>query len=86
MKAFTKHLPYYLSLLGILFIGLFGFVVFSYDRVFQIVIAVSVAVSYVIWGIIHHIIHKDLHLEVVIEYIVVATLGLIILFSLVFRV
>lgn len=82
----TKHLPYYLSLFGILTAGLIGFVVFSYDRVFQIVIASATAIAYVIWGVVHHLIHKDLHLEIVIEYIIVAVLGLIILFSLVFRV
>jgi len=85
IKAFFRHLPHYLTLFGILFAGLLGFVVFSYDRVFQVIIAVAVAVSYVCWGITHHIIHKDFYISIVIEYLLVASLGLIVVFSLIFR-
>ena len=65
--------------------GLIGFWYFGYDRMFQMAVAVALAVSYVVWGVVHHYIHKDLYLSVVIEYIVVATLGLVLVFSLVFR-
>ncbi|MDP3994968.1 MAG: hypothetical protein Q8P91_03990 [bacterium] len=75
----------YLTLFGIFFAGLLGFVVFSYDRVFQVIIAIAVAVAYVFWGIAHHIIHKDFHISIVIEYLLVASLGLIVVFSLIFR-
>ncbi len=85
MKQFSKHLPHYLALLGILFFGFLAFILFSYDRGFQIAVAIAVAVSYVIWGIIHHWLHHDLYLAVVIEYIAVAALGLFIVFSLVLR-
>jgi hypothetical protein len=86
MRNLTNHFRHYFSLIGILTAAVVAFVVFSYDRTFQIYISIAVAVSYVCWGIIHHYLHKDLYLEVVIEYLVVAVLGLIILFSLVFRV
>ena len=85
MKHFAKHLPHYLLLFGILFAGFAGLTLFSYDRSFQLAVAIATGVAYVIWGIIHHAIHKDLHLETVIEYMVVATLGLTIIFSLVLR-
>ena len=85
MKNLARHLPHYLSLIGIFVAGTLGFALFSYDRVFQAIIAISLAVSYVTWGIIHHQIHKDLYLAVVIEYLVVASLGLIIILSLIFR-
>ncbi|MFH1863823.1 MAG: hypothetical protein ABIJ85_02870 [bacterium] len=85
VKNFFHHLPHYLILFGILFAGLLGFFVFSYDRAFQVIIAIAVAVSYVFWGIMHHIIHKDFHISIVVEYLLVASLGLIVVFSLIFR-
>ncbi|MFZ5933146.1 MAG: hypothetical protein ACOYT7_03690 [Patescibacteria group bacterium] len=85
MRSFAKHLPHYLALFGILLVGGLSFALFSYDRVFQVAIAVATAVSYVVWGLVHHMLHKDLHLSVFIEYLLVASLGLIIIFSLIFR-
>ena len=84
MKKYAKHFPHYLSLVGLFAVGLIGFLLFSYDRNFQIAITIAIAISYVVWGLVHHHIHKDLHLSVVVEYIVVAALGLVIVFSLVF--
>jgi len=86
MKDITRHFPHYFPLIGIFVAAVLGFVIFSYDRSFQVLISIAVAVSYVVWGIIHHYLHKDLYLEVVIEYIIVAALGLVTLFSLLFRV
>ena len=85
MKRIAKHLPHYLSLAGILIAGVIGFLVFSYERAFQIAVAIGLALAYVAWGIIHHAIHRDLHLSVVIEYVVVASLGLVVMLSLIFR-
>jgi len=85
MKNFIKHIPYYTPLIGIFVAGALGFYLFSYDRIFQVAISIAIALSYVIWGIIHHSLEKDLHWEIVVEYLVVASLGLVILFSLIFR-
>lgn len=85
MKKIAKHLIHYLPLVGVLLAGILAFWFFSYNRAFQTVIAVAMAVFYVIWGVVHHAIHKDLHLSTVVEYIVIASLGLIIIFSLIFR-
>lgn len=85
IKTFFRHLPHYLTLFGILFAGLLGIFIFSYDRVFQVAISIAVAVSYVAWGVVHHIIHKDFHLAIVVEYLLVASLGLVVVFSLIFR-
>jgi hypothetical protein len=86
MKEIKKHIFHYLSLLAILVAGVIGFWLFSYDRLFQVAVGVAIAVSYVAWGIVHHTIHEDLHASVVIEYILVASLGLVIVFSLIFTV
>ncbi len=80
----SRHIQHYLPLLGILLAGAFGVYYFSYDRAFQAAITSAVAAGYVVWGVIHHYLHRDLHLSVIIEYIVVATLGLVIVFSLLF--
>lgn len=85
MKNIARHLPHYTSLFGILLLGALGFVFFSYDRVFQMGVALAVAVSYVVWGIITHSIHGDIRFSVVLEYTVVAILGLILVFSLLMR-
>lgn len=85
MKDISKHLPHYLSLLGIIILAAFGFYYFSWDKSFQLAILVGVAVSYVSWGMTHHFIHKDLTLSVILEYIAVALLGLTIVTSLIIR-
>ncbi len=85
MKNFGKHLSHYLPLLGIFSLGVAGFVFFDYDRFFQMALAVAVAASYVVWGLIHHYLHRDLHLSVVIEYLIIACLGVVIVFSLIYR-
>jgi hypothetical protein len=85
MKSFTKHLPHYLSLFGILFAAFAGLVLFSYDKYFQLSIAVAAAAAYVAWGVVHHILHKDFHFEIFLEYLAVAILGLTIIFSLIIR-
>ncbi len=85
MKGMSKHLPHYFALFGILVVGIIGFAVFSYDRIFQMIVAVSVAVAYVIWGLVHHSIHRDLYFSVILEYLAVAALGLVMVFSLILR-
>lgn len=79
------HLKHYLPLFGILFAGILGFIMFSYDKNFQMVLILAVAASYVTWGIVHHHLHRDLRISVVVEYVVIAMLGLILIYSLLFR-
>ncbi len=85
MRFFVRDLPHYMLLIGILFAGFAGLVLFSYDRNFQIAVALATGISYVSWGLIHHHIHKDLHFEVFMEYLAVAILGTVILFSLILQ-
>lgn len=85
MDDLSKHFTHYVALFAVLGAGIVGFYVFSYERLFQATVAVAVAVAYVVWGLVHHSIHKDLTASVLIEYILIATLGLIIVFSLIFR-
>lgn len=85
IKQYTKHLSHYLTLIGILFAGFAGLIMFAYDQYFQLSVAVATGVSYVTWGVVHHILHKDFELEIFFEYLVVAILGLSIVFTLVIR-
>lgn len=85
IKDLTKHLSHYMALFGILIFGFAGLILFSYDKNFQIAVALALSASYVVWGLTHHYLHKDLHIETFIEYLVVAALGFVIIFSLLLR-
>ncbi len=85
MKNFARHLPHYLTLFGLLIAGALAFVIFSYDKIFQVGVLVAVAAGYVAWGVVHHAIHKNLHFSVFVEYLIVALLGLVIVLSLIIR-
>jgi hypothetical protein len=85
MPKTYHHIQHYLPLLGILGAGVAGFIMFSYDNNFQFVIAVAMSLGYVSWGIVHHYLHKDIYLEVVLEYALIALLGLVLIFTVIFR-
>jgi hypothetical protein len=85
MKKFAKHLPHYISLLGILAASVLAFYLFSSDKLFLIGTAVAAAAAYFSWGIIHHLLHGDLNLSIIIEYLAVSVLGVILVLSLLFR-
>lgn len=74
-----------MALFGVLLAGFAGLILFSYDKNFQVGVALALSLSYVAWGVIHHYLHKDLHIETFIEYLVVAVLGFVIIFSLLLR-
>ena len=48
-------------------------------------VAIALGLAYVSWGIIHHAIHGDIYIQIILEYIAVATLGVIAVFSLIYR-
>jgi hypothetical protein len=85
MESMSKHLPHYISLIGILIAGILGFYFFSYDGFFQTAIITALAVSYVSWGVIHHAVHKDISFSIIMEYVAVSALGLIIALTLIYR-
>ena len=85
VKRASQHMQHYLPLIGILVAGVFGFMAFSYDKIFQAAIVLALAASYFAWGVIHHHLHRDLHLSVVLEYFAISALGIVIVFSLLFR-
>lgn len=85
MKDITHHIQHYLPLIGVLFAGFMGFNLFSYDKLFQEAIIISVGVAYIAWGVVHHYIHGDFHLSIFLEYVAIATLGVVLIITLVLR-
>lgn len=85
MKRLTHHLRHYLPLFGILCAGILGFILFPYDKNFLAALTLATSFGYLSWGVVHHYIHKDLHTSVVIEYAIIALLGIVIVFSVLFR-
>lgn len=85
MKHFSQQLNHYLPLLGIICATIVGFILFPTDKSFKEVIMIASAAAYVSWGIVHHMHHKDLTLMILVEYMAVALLGVVIVFSVLFR-
>lgn len=85
LRIYFQHLPHYLPLIGIFTAGILAFLVFSYDRQFQIGVALSLAAGHLVWGVVHHFLHDDLSPSVILEYIAVAIFGLVVLLSLILR-
>lgn len=77
-----NHLTHYIVLFGIFGTAIFGFILFSWDRAFQVSIIIATAASYISWGIVHHFVHRDLYPEVVVEYTAIAALGSILALTL----
>ncbi len=86
LKDLKKHTIHYAPLLAIFIAGILGFLFFSYDRAFQIAVAIALCASYLSWGVVHHKIHDDLDIFVFTEYLAVSVLGLLMVLTLIFRV
>lgn len=78
-----KHL-HLLILCIILGFSLFTFTLLGGRRDLQFLVGFMSALSYVMWGIIYHIIERDLYPRVVIEYVLVAAVGMILMYTVLF--
>lgn len=85
MKVIKRFFIHYSSLFIVIGLGLFGVVVFSFNKWLQAGVLVAVSAAYVVWGVTHHHMHKDLYFSVILEYLSIAAVGLIIVLSLIFR-
>ena len=75
MKRSDSHLSYYTSLGGVFLAGILLILHFAPDRNLQFVSVAAMGLAYVLLGIFHHILSHDLVLKIVVEYILIATLG-----------
>lgn len=71
-----SHIFYYLSLIGVLAIGMFLILALAPNRNLQMITLAGMSISYVLLGVTHHLINHDLVLKIVIEYILIAALGI----------
>lgn len=81
----AKYAQQYLSLFGVFLAGLVGFNMFFYDLGMRMAIVIAMAAGYVSWGVVHHYTKGDLQLSIVAEYLVIAILGVTVVFSLLLR-
>lgn len=75
-----KHLGYYTSFLLIVAASIFLVFQNNGDKNVVLLFVSLFAVSYILWGVLHHLVHHSVTLRIVIEYIVVALLGVAIIF------
>lgn len=75
-----KHFGYYVSFLLILFGSVFLILQNIGDSSLVLKFVGLFAISYVVWGILHHMVHHSVTLRIVIEYVVVALLGVAVIF------
>lgn len=74
--VYKKHLLYYFSLIGILLVGAYFSLQFSYDKRIQMSILTITAFLYAAIGILHHYLHHDISTKIVIEYILMSSLAI----------
>lgn len=75
-----KHLGYYISFFLIAAGSIFLVFQNNGDKSVVLEFVGLFAVSYVVWGLLHHLVHHSVTLRIVVEYIVVALLGVSIVF------
>ena len=76
-EKIKEHFGYYVSLFVILALGGILTLQFSYSRQLQMLTVVITALFYVTLGIIHHSQNHDLTPKIVIEYVLIGSLGMI---------
>ncbi|MEK7521537.1 MAG: hypothetical protein AAB599_01910 [Patescibacteria group bacterium] len=74
-------MSHHLALIGIVGLGLWGIIAFSYDPWFQSIIVISLSVGFVWWGLVHHWLHEGAKIGILLEYLAIALLGAGILLS-----
>lgn len=82
-KLSQKHL-HLIILVIILAFSAGTFALLSGKKDLQFLIGFISALSYILWGITYHTIERDLYLRVVLEYVLVASVGLVLLYTVLF--
>lgn len=75
-----KHFGYYVSFILILLGSIYLVFQNQGDKTLVLRFVGLFALSYIVWGILHHMVHHSVTLRIVIEYIVVALLGVAVIF------
>lgn len=80
-KAISHKHVHHLVLGIILIFSLITFMVLGGRRDLQFLIGFVCALSYALWGIIYHFIEGDLYPRIIVEYVSVATVSLLLLYT-----
>lgn len=75
------HLIVLLIILGL---SSMTFIMLNGKRDLQLLIGLVSALTYILWGIIFHLIERDLYPRVIVEYVGIATVGLVLLYTVLF--
>jgi hypothetical protein len=80
IKALKKHSLYYILLSLVLMSGFFLFLSFSSHPQTQVMIVMLTSFAYVGFALLHHYMNGDLTVKVVVEYVLIAALGISLVF------
>lgn len=79
-QSLKKHLWYYATTVLIEGLGLVLVLLARGEKQLQLSFVVLMGFFYVIWGVAHHIIHHNLYAKVVLEYVLIASLGIALMY------
>ena len=71
-----NHVFYYLSLFIVLSLAALLVFLTPGEQKIHMGVTIFAAGFYVLWAILHHLLHHDLHTKVVIEYVLIAMVGI----------
>lgn len=77
------HINHYLALASLLGAGFSLLAYFRFNREAQAFIILITAAAYVGWGTLHHKLTHILTIQIIVEYILVATLGALLLLGMI---
>ena len=80
IKGLKKNYLYYMLLFGILSSGFILFLSFASSPQMQMTIVMLTSFFYVGFALFHHYLNNDLSVKVVIEYVLIAALGISIVY------
>lgn len=75
-----KHIFYYVALIFMCLLTLLLVKLVNFSQQEQFLVIVILGFFYALWGILHHALHHSLRIRIVIEYIIIASLGIAVVF------
>ncbi len=89
MKHHNKNIIHHTYLHPLVLCIIFGFTILAISLFqgkpdLQFLVGFIAAMSYILWGIVYHYIEGDLYVKVMIEYVLIAGIGLAILYTVLF--
>ncbi len=80
LKHIKKHLLYYLSFISIQVAGWLLFLAVNPDRQLQMMVVILISSFSTVFALIHHKVSHTLTSKIVVEYVLIAALGISLMF------